>query len=637
MAKLTPSIKVNIFKQLNERKLPWQTTRFVVKENEYDWLGNGNFSEVYVMEEIDNPANKYAVKIIGFNENRRIHKSDIESYKKEPILQYGLASRCSAVVKIIDTEVVSIKFDDAGNVEDVRVDDSGVEKTGWLVLVMIKMEKLAPIIEQNFTGDYSFKIPALINADDKEILSLAIDIAEALETSHSMGIMHRDVKLENIFYDDISKTYKLGDFGIARITNQGSASTKGAGTLGYEAPEVEGGNDAKYSYQADIYSFGVTIYLLMNELKFPGSTGYHVNRSIQYNPDGIISNPEHGSDELKKVICSLIAFNPNDRPMGMSIVLDRLAEIYREKYGDRESHIIGKEHNKMRQEVEILKSNISRTVTEVKHIPEEVKEHKAAIGNIVAEVKPEPSNNSTKTTVVQEAVNSNAVSMSKTRNTKIYKGIMGSLFLVIGLLGFAMLFRENLIIVKTPMIMWSLIANLLVSVVACVMKGTKKKMPYLIYFVLFGFSIYVMVTGGLSWFYVLMTIGLIIGGVTEVFAINIAAALYILLCNLNDFSLIENLFVLNNVWIFFALALCGFLLAEQYDQQPDVFAIILGEDYASYFIGFLVLVAGIIMFLINLIPTITITELLMKMHFIYVGPILWVVQAVVGFIDRRLS
>ena len=333
MAKLTPAIKVKIFQQLNERELPWKNSRFVINEDEYDWLGNGNFSEVYVMEDVADPSVKYAVKIIGFNEHRRIHQSDIESYKKEPILQYGLANQCNTVVKIIDTEVVSIKLDDRGNVEDARSDDYGVEKPGWLVLVLIKMEKLSPIIEQNFTGDYSFKIPAIKASDEKEILSLAINIAEALDTSHSMKIMHRDVKLENIFYDESRQIYKLGDFGIARITNQGSASTKGAGTLGYEAPEVEGGNGSKYSYQADIYSFGVTIYLLMNELKFPGSSGYHVNREVQYNPNAQIELPEHGAEELKQYICSLIVFNPQERPKSMREVLEHLDMIYSNYYG----------------------------------------------------------------------------------------------------------------------------------------------------------------------------------------------------------------------------------------------------------------------------------------------------------------
>lgn len=293
--------------------------------------------------------------------NTNITQTDISETKSNLILsadEIG-CDEMSAYADIIrDTEVISIKLDDRGNVEDARSDDYGVEKPGWLVLVLIKMEKLSPIIEQNFTGDYSFKIPALKTSDEKEILSLAINIAEALDTSHSMKIMHRDVKLENIFYDESRQIYKLGDFGIARITNQGSASTKGAGTLGYEAPEVEGGNGSKYSYQADIYSFGVTIYLLMNELKFPGSSGYHVNREVQYNPNAQIKLPEYGAEELKKYICSLIVFNPQERPKSMREVLEHLDMIYSNSYGERKSNKIEKKKPKMAPDVEILKTSL---------------------------------------------------------------------------------------------------------------------------------------------------------------------------------------------------------------------------------------------------------------------------------------
>lgn len=642
MAKLTPAIKVKIFQQLNERELPWKNSRFVINEDEYDWLGNGNFSEVYVMEEVADPSVKYAVKIIGFNEHRRIHQSDIESYKKEPILQYGLANQCNTVVKIIDTEVISIKLDDRGNVEDARSDDYGVEKQGWLVLVLIKMEKLSPIIEQNFTGDYSFKIPALKASDEKEILSLAINIAEALDTSHSMKIMHRDVKLENIFYDESRQIYKLGDFGIARITNQGSASTKGAGTLGYEAPEVEGGNGSKYSYQADIYSFGVTIYLLMNELKFPGSSGYHVNREVQYNPNAQIKLPEYGAEELKQYICSLIVFNPQERPKSMREVLEHLDMIYSNSYGERKSNKIEKKKPKMAPDVEILKTSLNKTVSEVKRIKEEVVEHKDVVGSIVAEVKKQP--------VVEKDVDNTSTEQVNLESHKpvasiidsnpkqgIIKGILGLLGIIIGLSYFSVLSGESFQIIKTPMVLWSLIANTIISFAAMFMKFAKqKKMPYLIYFILFCFSIFVMVTGGVSWLYIVIAIGLFIGGVSEILALNLSAWVFLLVKMLlsNQSNDIVNI---NLAWIFFALILVGFILCEQYDKQEDIFSLILGNEISGFLIGVLIIVAGIVIWILNKIPAVNVADLLMKMHFIYVGLILWLTAIITAVFGERRS
>ena len=642
MAKLTPAIKVKIFQQLNERELPWKNSRFVINEDEYDWLGNGNFSEVYVMEEVADPSVKYAVKIIGFNEHRRIHQSDIESYKKEPILQYGLANQCNTVVKIMDTEVISIKLDDRGNVEDARSDDYGVEKPGWLVLVLIKMEKLSPIIEQNFTGDYSFKIPALKASDEKEILSLAINIAEALDTSHSMKIMHRDVKLENIFYDESRQIYKLGDFGIARITNQGSASTKGAGTLGYEAPEVEGGNGSQYSYQADIYSFGVTIYLLMNELKFPGSSGYHVNREVQYNPNAQIELPEYGAEELKQYICSLIVFNSQERPKSMREVLEHLDMIYSNSYGERKSNKIDKKKPKMAADVEILKTSLNKTVSEVKYIKEEVVEHKDVIGSIVAEVKKQP--------VVEKDVDSTSAEQVNLESHKtvasiidsnpkqgIIKGILGLLGIIIGFSYFAVLSGESFQIIKTPMVLWSLIANTIISFAAMFMKFAKqKKMPYLIYFILFCFSLFVMVTGGVSWLYIVIAIGLFIGGVSEILALNLSAWICLLVKMLLSNQL-NGIVSINLAWVFFALILVGFILCEQYDKQEDIFSLILGNEISGFLIGILIIVVGIVIWILNKIPAVNVADLLMKMHFIYVGLILWLIAIITAVFGERRS
>ena len=94
-----------------------------------------------------------------------------------------------------------------------------------------------------------------------------------------------------------SKTgqYKLGDFGIALKTAEGMASTV-AYTDGYGAPEIIRRSDDKYDVTADIYSLGMTLYVLLNRLKFPGSKGYRVNAKLQYEKDFVLPRPETGSD-----------------------------------------------------------------------------------------------------------------------------------------------------------------------------------------------------------------------------------------------------------------------------------------------------------------------------------------------------
>ena len=139
-----------------------------------------------------------------------------------------------------------------------------------------------------------FRSPEELQAfDEEEIINLSYQIGEALKVAHSKKLLHRDIKLENVFYDSKSQKYKLGDFGIARMTDDGMASTT-AFTRGYGAPEVVSTLDDRYDNTSDLYSFGMMIYVLMNRLRFPESQNYHVNISVQYAPGYRVPRPETG-------------------------------------------------------------------------------------------------------------------------------------------------------------------------------------------------------------------------------------------------------------------------------------------------------------------------------------------------------
>ena len=81
---------------------------------------------------------------------------------------------------------------------------------------------------------------------------------------HEFGIVHRDLKLENIMMSDSSDTAvpKIVDFGLAKIIGPSNTASEPFGTLGYVAPEVL--RKQPYTFSCDVWSLGCIIYALLS-------------------------------------------------------------------------------------------------------------------------------------------------------------------------------------------------------------------------------------------------------------------------------------------------------------------------------------------------------------------------------------
>ena len=104
----------------------------------------------------------------------------------------------------------------------------------------------------------------------KEATSIAIQVSMGLKAAHNHGIVHRDVKPQNIIISTDGKV-KVTDFGIARAASSNTISSNVMGSVHYSSPEqVRGGYSDEKS---DIYSLGITLYeMVTGRVPFDGDT-----------------------------------------------------------------------------------------------------------------------------------------------------------------------------------------------------------------------------------------------------------------------------------------------------------------------------------------------------------------------------
>ena len=98
---------------------------------------------------------------------------------------------------------------------------------------------------------------------ETRVKNLVCQLIIATRYIHDFGIVHRDLKLENIMMSDVTNYAKpkLVDFGLARIISPNETATEPFGTLGYVAPEVL--KKKPYSFSCDVWSIGCIMHALL--------------------------------------------------------------------------------------------------------------------------------------------------------------------------------------------------------------------------------------------------------------------------------------------------------------------------------------------------------------------------------------
>ena len=169
-----------------------------------------------------------------------------EEFAKDPDIRKRFAIESRAVAKLSHHNIVSVY--DVGNEDG----------TDYIVMELIEGITLKEYIAKK--GKLSIK----------EATSIAIQVSMGLEAAHNHGIVHRDVKPQNIIISTDGKV-KVTDFGIARAASSNTISSNVMGSVHYSSPEqVRGGYSDEKS---DIYSLGITLYeMVTGRVPFDGDT-----------------------------------------------------------------------------------------------------------------------------------------------------------------------------------------------------------------------------------------------------------------------------------------------------------------------------------------------------------------------------
>ncbi len=151
----------------------------------------------------------------------------------------------------------------------------------------------------------------------EDAVDIAVEAAEALAYSHSLGVIHRDVKPENIMVmrDGGEPRVRVMDFGLAREIGGTSLSRSGglAGTPAYLSPEQVTG--ARLDARTDVYSLGAVLYeSLAGEPPFDGPIHSVIYRIGHDPPPRLAGRGLEVGDDLERIVLACLSKDPDDRP-----------------------------------------------------------------------------------------------------------------------------------------------------------------------------------------------------------------------------------------------------------------------------------------------------------------------------------
>jgi polo-like kinase 1 len=240
------------------------------------FLGKGGFARVYEFASMETGRN-YAAKIIGKDTLVKVRR------------RQKLMSEIKIHKSLTHQHIVAFDhfFEDNENV--------------YILLELCQNQSLSELLRRR---------KRLL---ELEVQSYMLQIISAVTYLHSKKIMHRDLKIGNLFISD-KMEIKLGDFGLAsKLDFEGQKRKTVCGTPNYIAPEVLDSKQG-HSYEVDIWALGVIMYTLLVG-KPPFETN-DVKKTYNLIKLTAYTFPDHVplSDSAKSLITQILKLDPSRRP-----------------------------------------------------------------------------------------------------------------------------------------------------------------------------------------------------------------------------------------------------------------------------------------------------------------------------------
>gem|GEM_PF-2706159 len=281
-------------------------------------IGEGGMGVVWKAMSFADPSVHYAIKVVQAKAGKNIDQQVI-----------ALQKEAATISQLAHPRIVDF-------IEIGRAPEFLGANSYYIVMELAQGVTLKSILNRDINKDPAFAI------------QLGMQIADVLDYTHSKGVIHRDIKPQNIMVNRAWKDasgvgFKILDFGISRaletthfVGGETGPVQDAAGTPLYMAPEQTRLTNYKTDHRSDLYSLGCVLYeVLLGRTPFQAKNraeikNMHVHEKVKKLKDIDPSIP----NDLSDIICRLLAKNPNERySSAFSLKSDFIRVLRRHRQG----------------------------------------------------------------------------------------------------------------------------------------------------------------------------------------------------------------------------------------------------------------------------------------------------------------